>query len=1265
MTAFTTLQETNNQLLQENNRLQIVIKKLQSNSLPIPDQKYPQIDNQKIESNIQFRKEDLASYFNEILQTNMIETDAEGMFFSSTIRFGQICAEIVLSFFTGTHFEYKQTLQSLVLSCIRSVNAKRDNQYGVWDSSNETKKLKAFPYSDSSSHLKMGVTDVGITASVMENKSNTRQYTYFELGAQHGSIHRLDDHLIESNQKQEPSFYRSIGTDKSGTLPAAATSQCGMKGNEKLTIKRNGSYQPRKWLHGSRSLTDSKEEVSEKGLKRALTKEITKPRAKKNKRLDGLISGVSTSFDNDKNARSADTDEHLCDQKSNKNHRPDNFKVKKSRVKQKATALPRDAGNVLNDDEYRTAVLEYYSRFPVNSLQYAQNNNNLRLRYQVKLRTNRFVTVENLLQVLCAEPWLECRKDSPIYQMIDLSKTGDRLRSFLQSNAQLVNEISSVIAHWERQHWLILPKYEDWPDDHPDKIFFSHYERSRDVRHNHLKHKRVQIDGQWRRLLSDGHVATGILFDPAYFWITDTRAPWLPMKKDLLLDLIEIDYLHPSRSHFSMNPYASSFYNEQLDLIIPPPDESAKSLLVDLAPIPKLSDIFTPYNENPAPQWERVDAFFMQQCRSRWMKHWSQTCADIQKKMEHVRRLNVFPRERSSELAAKLLQSDDSVLSEMTQFPWFRCGYYDFKQEKLLTNPVLPISSEMPDTEILPDLPMEQTTKAYFWPSDLEEIASLSKEYCSGNWHCEIEKLASTNVRCIPHALSKLLDENGEQSNSIGGMGIDSFLSYSHPWKLPENQSIRDNELYLRDKMKAMARNIVFSNRRLKSYVCSHDERVVDANHGFKRLKMNPQILKDNEEAIIAALQSFTVFSLVDELEAEKSLGVRKIHDTINLLIFLHEEEARSQLELLEYVEQTDKKQTHLKHAIENLKIEVEAEKQSVASLENQLHARTQSFMKERKCLQSEKKELQIICGKLQGLESAYKAQFRRKEVEISRLKKTMEQQLRNNSSNSTKGEKRTITMDRILNDLEVVASKTAQPGTIKKCKKENTFEQTIQKLESSKDELLVENTVLMSKYECLQRQLQALTKQCKKTFMLQNKYTNLRNDVKDKHLLTELTNAKVRNIQGLGNAAYGCNKLNLPNQLGKAIKTLHMYSIECQKSIQKSLDAHKIDVWSASLNDNTEPHTLHEKLEEALEIINEQDKLLQDSVRSPTTQFRYQQNLEMIAEYEERKRFDVEEIDRVRQHLDQERKTFQLQAEKLDQETLQLAKQKLLQHFA
>lgn len=206
--------------------------------------------------------------------------------------------------------------------------------------------------------------------------------------------------------------------------------------------------------------------------------------------------------------------------------------------------------------------------------------------------------------------------------------------------------------------------------------------------------------------------------------------------------------------------------------------------------------------------------------------------------------------------------------------------------------------------------------------------------------------------------------DSGEQSNSIGGMGIDSFLSYSHPWKLPENQSIRDNELYLRDKMKAMARNIVFSNRRLKSYVCSHDERVVDANHGFKRLKMNPQILKDNEEAIIAALQSFTVFSLVDELEAEKSLGVRKIHDTINLLIFLHEEEARSQLELLEYVEQTDKKQTHLKHAIENLKIEVEAEKQSVASLENQLHARTQSFMKERKCLQSEKKELQIICGK-------------------------------------------------------------------------------------------------------------------------------------------------------------------------------------------------------------------------------------------------------------------------------------------------------------
>nr|CCA24299.1 conserved hypothetical protein [Albugo laibachii Nc14] len=491
------------------------------------------------------------------------------------------------------------------------------------------------------------------------------------------------------------------------------------------------------------------------------------------------------------------------------------------------------------------------------------------------------------------------------------------------------------------------------------------------------------------------------------------------------------------------------------------------------------------------------------------------------------------------------------------------------------------------------------------------------------------------------------------------------FRSYSHPWKLPENQSISQNELYLREKLESMGRNIVFSNRRLKSYVSSVDEGVLDGTQRIKRLKTNPQTLKDHEEAIIATLQSFTMLSLVNEMESDKSLGVRRVHDTINLLIFLHEEEARSQLELLEYAEQSDKIQAHLKHVIETLKIEVETEKQSVASLENQLNTKSQAFMKERKSLQSEKKELQIICGKLQGLKSSFKAQFRRKEVEFSRLQKTMEQQLRKNSRTSSKGEKRTIILETVLNDPTVVALKMAQPDTLKKATRENFPEETIRKLETRKDELLVENTELASKYECIQRQVQTLIKQCKKSFMLQSKYSNLQADVKDRQLLSELGNTMVKSTQGLGSAAYGCNRLNLPEQLGEAIKALHMYLVKLQKSMKQSLDDHKDKEFdSASLSQNTGSCSLQKKLEEALEIMIEQDKLLQESLRSPVEQCHYQQNLELMADYEERRRFDLEEIDRVRQQLGLERRNLQIQAEKLDQETLELANQELLRQF-
>ena len=112
------------------------------------------------------------------------------------------------------------------------------------------------------------------------------------------------------------------------------------------------------------------------------------------------------------------------------------------------------------------------------------------------------------------------------------------------------------------------------------------------------------------------------------------------------------------------------------------------------------------------------------------------------------------------------------------------------------------------------------------------------------------------------------------------------FRSYSHPWKLPENQSISQNELYLREKLESMGRNIVFSNRRLKSYASSVNEGVLDGTQRIKRLKTNPLTLKDHEEAIIATLQSFTMLSFVNEVESDRSLGVRKIHDTINLLFF-------------------------------------------------------------------------------------------------------------------------------------------------------------------------------------------------------------------------------------------------------------------------------------------------------------------------------------------------------------------------------------------
>lgn len=171
------------------------------------------------------------------------------------------------------------------------------------------------------------------------------------------------------------------------------------------------------------------------------------------------------------------------------------------------------------------------------------------------------------------------------------------------------------------------------------------------------------------------------------------------------------------------------------------------------------------------------------------------------------------------------------------------------------------------------------------------------------------------------------------------------------------------------------------------------------------------------------------------------------------------------------------------------------------------------------------------------------------------------------------------------------------------------------------------------------------------------SKYSNLRADVADRPLLTELSKMVARSTQGLGSAAYGCNKLIVVVKTRRRYQDLAFVFDGMLEKCSKVSRCSQDNSWSDSMDCNRRIYTLPDKLEKTLVITNEHDKLLQHSIWSPATQVRYQQiyrNGRRVWRY---KTFFVIKIDRVCQDLDHIRKILRSRAGKQDQETLKLLK--------
>ncbi|KAG7402271.1 hypothetical protein PHYBOEH_003530 [Phytophthora boehmeriae] len=494
--------------------------------------------------------------------------------------------------------------------------------------------------------------------------------------------------------------------------------------------------------------------------------------------------------------------------------------------------------------------------------------------------------------------------------------------------------------------------------------------------------------------------------------------------------------------------------------------------------------------------------------------------------------------------------------------------------------------------------------------------------------------------------LSKLID-----------MTASSTVDAASSWRLPPSQSLEDIQEYLNEQLQHVVALSVALGPRGNA-----------PDNGTRRVLSRSSEGQDDVDSV-CTLDLAKVWKLVEgseqsETQKEAEKGIREVLDLVNYLLYVRNRELEHQNGLSEAMGRLEKQLERKTHVVQTLTAELETLKQNYAQQKNLFKAKEQTLLSERKTLQTEKKALEVNCARLQGVETAYKAQVRRKDVDYARLRKSLQDSVARSAK-----EKRGMAIAKTLNGVRErkQASAPSQSNESKLTKK------IMENLERKKAELLFDNEVLSKNYDSLQRQLESLTSQYKKAVQLFLAQKNLEGDAAE---LEKLASAPIDDFTPTPfNLA---TKQGLPNYISESMEVLDGKLKQLEHVILNEMPS------AEARSDKEVMRRLREKLDDAHVIIKEQDQLLQASLSSPAMNLRVDrgksgQNLALKArgQFAVRKLNDptddspaansLEELERekrelavIRKNLENERQLLQERAVKLDKDRLEfeIAKQ-------
>ncbi|KAG4050312.1 hypothetical protein PC123_g14440 [Phytophthora cactorum] len=519
------------------------------------------------------------------------------------------------------------------------------------------------------------------------------------------------------------------------------------------------------------------------------------------------------------------------------------------------------------------------------------------------------------------------------------------------------------------------------------------------------------------------------------------------------------------------------------------------------------------------------------------------------------------------------------------------------------------------------------------------------EEYSSGGYAMEFSSLFHRSKR--PRAEDPPSEEEKENSvfepsaDSSMGNFMSSASTAASPWRLPSNQTLVDNQKYLNEQLQ----HVVALSSMLGS-------RSSGPENGARRFLAKEKAAEDDIDKVctldLVEVWRLLAVGMAQQTEEQKRAesGVREVMDLVSYLLYVRDRELDHQNRLSENLGRVEKQLERKNHIVQTLTTDLETLKQNFAQKENVFKAKEKSLMAERKTLQMEKKSLEVNCARLQGVETAYKAQLRRKDVDYARLKKSLQDAVARAAK-----EKRGMAIAKTLNGVR----ERKQASMTHQSKESKLTKQIMDNLERKKAELLFDNEALAKSYDTLQHHLESLTSQYKKAVQLFLAQKNLEGDAEE---LEKLAKAPIDDFTPTPfNMA---TKEGIPQYISASMEALDEKLKQLEHVIRNELPS------AEARSDKEVIKRLRQKLDDAHAIINEQDQLLQASLSSPAVDVRVADaRSSPNAAAEEDVAQKKSELTVLRQNLEKERRLLQEQAVKLDKDRLDFEIAKRDQVFA